>query len=426
MTSEPLTSSSPSGQPSADRLSGASAAFLILIIVLMFGSWVIGARDVAGFSMTGWAWVVALVASGAVILKQGPQQIAFPLRYWMLWLVTLLFYWVFYGRHPDSLQTLIQLMTPFVVGCAASTFLFTPTQIDRLCLWLPRLVYVVLGVLLVKYTFLFFGKLPKVGMLTPEAITCCLLAAIYAAFFGAGNWRYLWCYGAMLLFPVVMMTRGPLMACAAAFPLSLSRLKLRYRVAMGGLLLVLSLSVFYSERYQKMMFVSGKGTLEDVRWDNPQLLTSGRKPIWETLWGSWQEQPWTGKGLNASRTVLFEEGYTIYLPHNDWLKLLHDLGIVGVSCFIAAIALQIFGLLRLARTVTGNIQTLAYAAASAFVPFMVVMITDNVTLYVQYYSNLHFALIGVVYGALRGHPLVARRQARRVITKHELRRKARP
>jgi len=145
-----------------------------------------------------------------------------------------------------------------------------------------------------------------------------------------------------------------------------------------------------------------------VRWDNANLLTSGRKPLWELLWSSWQEAPWTGKGLNASRTVLLENGYSIYLPHNDWLKLLHDFGIIGMTCFALSILFQIHGLLRLARTTRGNIQMLAYAAASGFVPFVVVMFTDNVTLYVQYYSNVHFALIGLVYGTLREHPCVAK------------------
>jgi hypothetical protein len=44
---------------------------------------------------------------------------------------------------------------------------------------------------------------------------------------------------------------------------------------------------------------------------------------------------------------------------------------------------------------------LVYGAASAFVPYSLIMLTDNVILYVQFFGNLHFTLIGIIYGALR-------------------------
>jgi hypothetical protein len=47
------------------------------------------------------------------------------------------------------------------------------------------------------------------------------------------------------------------------------------------------------------------------------------------------------------------------------------------------------------------LQMLAYGAATAFVPYAIIMLTDNIILYVQFFGNLHFALIGIIYGALQ-------------------------
>jgi O-antigen ligase len=94
-------------------------------------------------------------------------------------------------------------------------------------------------------------------------------------------------------------------------------------------------------------------------------------------------------------------GYFTYAPHNDWLKLLYDIGCVGTSLYLISMIFQMFYLIKIARQATGAYQMLVYGAASAFVPYSLIMLTDNVILYVQFFGNLHFTLIGIIYGALR-------------------------
>lgn len=388
--SDPLPPNS-SGLPSA-RLPW----LFFAIAALTFLPW-IGSSNIFGFSITGWAWVIAFTSSALILLSTPPDRICFPVRYWTVWAVLLILYRIFRGDHPDSLQTLAQILTPMVVGCAISTYHFTPAHAERVYSWLTKLFYVAVIIILAKNTAILLGKLPTSGKMTPEAITCCMFAAFYVAFYSTGSPRHLWLYLGMLAVPAVMLVRGPLLSASSAFLLSLSPLRLRQRVLLGVMLGLLGLMIFYSPRYQKLMFHSGGGELQDLRWDNENLQTSGRKAMWEELWENWKKSPWTGHGLNASRSVLREAGYILYLPHNDWLKLLHDMGIIGVVSFGSTMVLQVLGLLSLAHKLKGTSRSLAYAAASAFVPFAIVMVTDNVTLYVQYYSNLHFALIGIVY-----------------------------
>jgi O-antigen ligase len=61
--------------------------------------------------------------------------------------------------------------------------------------------------------------------------------------------------------------------------------------------------------------------------------------MWDTTIGSWQEAPWFGHGM-GSAAVLMEETYGLEHPHNDYLRVLHDLGLVGLS-------LWVLGLLKL-------------------------------------------------------------------------------
>ena len=123
--------------------------------------------------------------------------------------------------------------------------------------------------------------------------------------------------------------------------------------------------------------------------------------MFDVLWSGVEKRPVLGNGFNSSRTELLKSGLPTYLPHNDWLKLLHDMGCAGAGLYLITMVLQVLFLVRIASRSAGAHRMLAYGAATAFVPYALIMLTDNVTLYVQYFTNLHFVLIGIVYGALR-------------------------
>ena len=76
------------------------------------------------------------------------------------------------------------------------------------------------------------------------------------------------------------------------------------------------------------------------------------------------------------------------------------MGLLGAGIYLFAMAWQAFALVGIAQKSTGAQRMLAYASATAFVPYAVIMLTDNVVLYVQFFGNLHFALIGIIYGAM--------------------------
>jgi O-antigen ligase len=187
----------------------------------------------------------------------------------------------------------------------------------------------------------------------------------------------------------------------SCLPLTPAPLKKRKRVAMCLCLVVCAILLFNTDRIQQRMFVSGSGELSDLYWGNPDLKTSGRSFMWDILWEGVRTSPWFGNGWNSHRVALLSAGLPTYAPHNDWLKYTYDMGFVGAGLYFCIMLWHMAALVKIARSSDGAHRMLAYGAATAFVPYMLIMLTDNVVLYVQFFGNLHFVLIGVVYGALK-------------------------
>ncbi|MBW1838150.1 MAG: hypothetical protein JRI99_14680, partial [Deltaproteobacteria bacterium] len=67
-------------------------------------------------------------------------------------------------------------------------------------------------------------------------------------------------------------------------------------------------------------------------------------------------------------------------------------------CLVLAM-LHAFG--RAKRT-SGEVRLLFLAGASSFIPFVLIMFTDNIMIYASYYGNLQFTILGLAYAAEKG------------------------
>lgn len=374
--------------------------FLLMIIVAAMLPWLVGGHQVFGFNIAGWAWVIPLVISGLICLKN-IKLISFPVGLWFVWISLIVVYWFFDRDNPNALQSLLQMIAPFVIGSAASTFRSDFYQMDRIINWISRLAIIAWIILIIRVPIIITGALPGYSFMAAEMIGLLLLGACYTSFYACGSHRHLYYYLSMLLITVISLVRGPMTAMLACMPLTLAPLRNKKRIILIALVIACALVIFNTERVQQKMFYSGSGELTDLHLDNPELRSHGRFFMWEILWAGVVEKPWLGNGWNSHRVTLIRSGSALYAPHNDWLKLLYDLGILGISIYALSMLLQTYFLVRIARWSTGSHQMLAYGAATAFIPYTLVMFTDNVVLYVQFFGNLHFALIGIVYGALR-------------------------
>lgn len=373
--------------------------FMLMLIAASMIPWFIGGYEILGFNVTGWAWVIPMVISGLICLRK-IRLIIFPLGLWICWISLMVVYWYFGRNNLNALQSLFQMLSPIVVGCAASTFRSDNGQMGNIIHWFTRIAIIAWALIIVRMPMILTGALPGHGFMAPEMIGLLLMGACYASFYACGSHRHLYYYISMLVITFVALVRGPMVAMLSCIPFTIAPFRIKKRFVMVIVLLICGIVIFNTDRVQQRMFQSGSGEVSDLRLENPNFKTTARKAMWDILLVDVKEKPFFGNGWNTHREALYRAGFTTYAPHNDWLKLWHDIGAIGIGLYALTMFLQIFFLARIARWSTGPHQMLAYGAATAFIPYMLIMFTDNVVLYVQFFGNLHFALIGIIYGAL--------------------------
>jgi len=122
----------------------------------------------------------------------------------------------------------------------------------------------------------------------------------------------------------------------------------------------------------------------------------GRTQVWHVLWSE-VPNAWLlghGPGAASARSVVIEPAFD--QPHNDYLRLIYDFGVVGTALF-GWFTLRIARLLKRAKRI-GTSSIAPLAARTAGLAILIVMITDN---------PLDYPFVMIPLGALVGFGLGA-------------------
>ena len=125
---------------------------------------------------------------------------------------------------------------------------------------------------------------------------------------------------------------------------------------------------------------------------------TGRTWVWERIWISFQTHPIFGQGAGSTGPHIGVDG--MGHPHNDYLRILHDHGIIGLALFLLAMGVISA---RIVQNVwrgkqQGRItQPIHVAAICALVGVCCTMISDNPVGYIYVMGPL-----GVLLGASLG------------------------
>ena len=375
---------------------------LIIWVVLIFTSLSCAVSiNLFGFNMSGYGWFVPFSINAVIMLRKA-KDMKFPLKIWLPWLILVGGYQLF-ATVDNSLQRSVMLVSPIVTGLAVSTFRANDNDLEyfyKLCRYMA--IFLLLSIL-VRSGIFSSGILPYSTGLAPQVMTGSILCCIFAARNAYGSVRDLYFWASLAILPVIAVTRMGMIAAAVTLPMTFAPMRVEKRVLFLVLIGIAATSLFYTERIQKKMFFSGEGTIRDLKWDNPDIATHGRNIFWELLKKNIREKPLLGHGANASEEVLsaYSEGLTH--PHNDWLRLAHDYGFIGVGIFGITVIMQIIDLLKKARDATVQKKILFYSGASTVIIFVLFMLTDNIILYAAFFGHLQFAMLGLAYGASDQH-----------------------
>lgn len=356
-----------------------------------------GFGSIGPFSVKGYAWIIVFAASAFHYLGQGCRS-TFPMFIWLPWAIFTVTS-LFFSDAPNATQRTALLLCPCIVAASIAS---TPCRDASLRSFLAG-CRVLAGVLLVAALFrigtLTSGSLPMVTGLAGESMTATAVATLFAADFASGVRGAIWFWFLAFVLPVIAVVRGVIFATLVTLPATYAPMRHGLRLGIILMVAVLGLAVFQSERVQRKMFQSGSGQLADLRLDNPNLQTSGRKLTWELMLDEARTKPWLGHGANANERFIIETFGVSGQPHNDWVRLFFDYGYVGSALFAITLVAQSLHALATARRTAGRRRVFLYAGASAFVPFAMIMVTDNVVLYAAFFGNLHFAILGLGYSA---------------------------
>ena len=350
-----------------------------------------------GYNASGLAWAVALAWAFVVVLSN-PPRVVFPWWTWLPWLLAVILFWS-QSRFP-SLQRSVQLLCPIAIAAAASTLRLAEPQLQRFLAMIKGIAVAMAAIVAMKSGILATGSLPFTTGLAPQVMTAMLLGCLFAASYAGGRAGDLRWWLVMVAIPIVALTRTAIVATALTLPLTFAPLKFAKRAALLAVLALAGLGLFYTPRVQGKMFRSGAGEMTDLL-DN-DFSDSGRFFMWKMMRQGISEAPWLGHGAGSGEVFVrsITAGKSGY-PHNDWLLTLFDYGIAGTAAFVvSSIAAAAHALLS-ARRAAGAARLLLLAGASAFVPFVILMYTDNILVYISFFGNLHFAILGLGYGALR-------------------------
>jgi O-antigen ligase len=382
-------------------------SFLLWVVVISTIVACIGGSSFLGYRLSGYAWVVSLATAVIVYLsKRG--SITFPVHVWVPWILVVLIY-LLRSENEHAFQRSIMIVCPLIIGMAVSGERVT----DRVLITFTkayRFLAIVLCVSTVFKTGMHLtGVLPTASGLAPEVMTGALLCTLFASNYMFGLKTALYWWVALAAIPVIALTRMGIIAAGLSLPLTFAPMRVAKRVALAAMILMVGYSIFLTERVQQKTFYSGSGTFQDIRWDNPDVATYGRRQVWDHMQAQIEADPWFGHGANASEAYVMKLTGSLVHPHNDWLRLLYDYGYVGTAIFSLCMLWQVIHLLRTGRNATGLSRILFYAGASSFLAFSLFMFTDNIILYVAFFSNLQFTMIGLAYAAHSGRASAEKR-----------------
>lgn len=176
---------------------------------------------------------------------------------------------------------------------------------------------------------------------------------------------------------------------------------------LASLALAAAVIVLYYEPVRRRMF-EGDTSLQV---GGVGVNTSGRTELWAEVIASARKRPMLGHGLGSSQELLGTQfSGEIAHPHNDYLRLWHDVGAAGTGLMLFAWGQWLLALFRTwyrAERRRGPPATHSFAALLALLGLLATMVADNAVVY-----PFIMAPLGILVGTGLAPSLVRERAER--------------
>jgi O-antigen ligase len=268
-------------------------------------------------------------------------------------------------------------------GEAYSQPLTPPLYLTKGFLWATQISMILYGMSLM------FSGLGGDAVMTPRSFA---IFAIVAMAWLLANWRNRSLPGAglyavgLITMVALSFSRTATVICLILYPLSQvspnsGKSLLRMGVWVGLITLLAYLSFTYVQPIRDRFLATG----DNAKVGNVQINTSGRTTMWEGATRSSEESPWFGKGPGSvSIPVLQANSGSNGHPHNDYLRLRHDFGWIGLGLWLGSYLMVMGQCIRYwiwSSTHDPISQHVYHAPIMAMLAVLLMMVTDNVVVY---------------------------------------------
>lgn len=391
-----------------------SSAFTSLL--RNFDSLSIGATSltVSGLRWMGLAGAALLLGSGLWLLR---SRIRFPRRYWLFlpFLAWTLARWVTSPWGTAGLKDVLFYALPIVVGLYTLVVLSVRGErlaqaVENVALWTAYLPGVLYAILIPAGLVYYTENGPK-GIMEPRGVVVFLLVILTIALAG---WRYGRGVGerrrgrfvSLVIVSTILFTLSRTASLVAVALIGLHRINpskpLRI-LFMGVLVAICVLALLLSIPPLRERFFFGDQLDLSGEYLTRALNTSGRNRMWPVTYIHAQEKLAIGWGPGSARLLVASDVFAgekgaEYHPHNEYLQILHDLGLIGLILWVLAWVPMLWvhwrqwkDADRMSAAVTAKWEM---AAVFCIVIMLLTAITDN-TFHYPHVTGPSFVVIAV-------------------------------
>jgi len=355
-------------------------------------------QSIGPFNLSGYAWLLMLL----VVMYYLPnmKKSAFPYAFWIPFYAYIVLYLLVDFSFP-GLQLTLQYAIPCLVGAQASSFTYTRDKLN----WMYGQMLFLTGIIVLLFVY---GQLFRHGWVPMAAQTPMLLSVTGAltigVFYQTRKILFLLIFICLFLVPFIEVTRMGILVFLIIFIFHFANKSVVGKVIAIVFGFAAILFVFNSKGFQEKTFYSGSGEISDLSINyyesGDQMNTSGRSSFMKYYEDGIKKSPVFGNGPRADIYVLKEVwgGTGVSEAHNDYLAVKYNYGNVGLGLLILGLVATYFDVYRMFRREKNSYKQLLQSTVMILtLTFMVYMYSDNILKSTVLFTDLYFALIGMVY-----------------------------
>lgn len=381
---------------------------------LVFGTTVFAFYGALGLDLISIRMMLLeILCIAGIFISANRVKISIPIALYFVYLGWILIGCIYSTSFSFGIRTLLKYLYPILLCLFASTAVRDSNVFMKSSLLARKIAGITLIFVLPIGLYIISGVL---AYSTARAINYWGMAIFSLAlfFFTRKKWsNMLWAI-AFIIPSVLWVFRSSLMGIAMALMIfSIFKYKIKAIPFIIGVIALFVISVFAIPAVKQKMFYNAEDvTFQDFKDGNlskDNVDSNVRFALWDwSLEHYYEDNEITGSGSGALQNALYnnEQPYPVNVPHNDYVQILCDNGIIGIVLFgisYLGIIVHCFVVYNRKQHYPNSIRIAALTAGPSLGGMMLTMYTENVVNYSLATLAVPLGFYGMMLGMIAGY-----------------------